>query len=251
MEPYKIGEIFVLLPGIPARTNRGHLGYCSISIVPFNDDGWILFDTGCFGDRELLLSRLNSIGVSPEDVRYTVLSHSHYDHCLNLPVFENSTVVISRAEREYVREVQSGSRIDYSVPECFDELLQEHEVVQFQSSHRLNDDLTLFETPGHTPGGISLLREGDQNMVICGDAVKNAYEFVYENQHSVYETLKTARDSIRKIKDKGDLFIPGHDRPFARASGGGIRFVGDPLRWEVRGDLYPGGQDISITALSR
>ncbi|MEA3273836.1 MAG: MBL fold metallo-hydrolase [Pseudomonadota bacterium] len=39
-----------------------------------------LIDAGCGGGTERLLGNLESIGVLPEQVRYLLLTHCHYDH---------------------------------------------------------------------------------------------------------------------------------------------------------------------------
>ncbi len=40
-----IDDVHILFPGIPARSSRGFLGYCTVVLLP-SEEGWLLFDTG-------------------------------------------------------------------------------------------------------------------------------------------------------------------------------------------------------------
>ena len=40
-----VGDLWVLLSGVPGVTDRGWLGYCTV-VLFLLEDGWALFDTG-------------------------------------------------------------------------------------------------------------------------------------------------------------------------------------------------------------
>ena len=86
-----LGELRILLPGIPGVSSRGYLGYCTVVLFPL-DGGWALFDTGHYSDRHLLITALSEAGVSPNSITHVVLSHLHFDHALNIPLFKNAIV---------------------------------------------------------------------------------------------------------------------------------------------------------------
>lgn len=77
----KMPSIDLLLPGFPGRSNRGYLGWCSIVLIRGNKK--ILFDTGSFGVRDLLLEKLGEAKCGPEDVNMVIISHCHWDHMVN------------------------------------------------------------------------------------------------------------------------------------------------------------------------
>jgi len=232
-----IEDVQILLPGIPARTTRGFLGYCTISLLPF-EKGWLLFDTGHYGDRYMLLEVLENLKISPQDITYVVLSHLHYDHCLNFILFPQATIVLASKELEYAREVIANQRVDYCVPDILDSLLQNREVQVFNSELELGLGIKAFETPGHTPGSIALQIKRTEEIMLCGDAIKNAWEFMRGIPDMVYKGGSTAaRRSIKRIRKMGTILVPGHDRPF-RQKEGEIEFIGG-INWSISADLYP------------
>ena len=117
-----LGDLRVLLSGVPGVTDRGWLGYCTVVLFPL-PDGWALFDTGHHSDRHLLFAALQASAIGPGDIRHVVLSHLHFDHCLNLPLFPNAEVYLSRAELDYARQVSAGEARDFSIPDFWPALL--------------------------------------------------------------------------------------------------------------------------------
>jgi len=68
----------VLLPGIPANSTRGFLGWCNVSLIKFTGKNeYALFDTGNNGDRKQLLSALQVSGITPSRINHLILSHLH------------------------------------------------------------------------------------------------------------------------------------------------------------------------------
>jgi glyoxylase-like metal-dependent hydrolase (beta-lactamase superfamily II) len=56
-----------------------------------------------------------------------------------------------------------------------------------QAGHMLGDHVTLFPTPGHTPGHVSILVKcGDRETVITGDALHSTVQFWYPDWHFNY-----------------------------------------------------------------
>jgi glyoxylase-like metal-dependent hydrolase (beta-lactamase superfamily II) len=66
-------------------------------------------------------------------------------------------------------------------------------------------------TPGHTPGGMSLVLEADgEKWIIAGDAVKNRVELLREKVDMSLNN-EQSRQSICRIKGIADRVLPGHD----------------------------------------
>jgi glyoxylase-like metal-dependent hydrolase (beta-lactamase superfamily II) len=76
-------------------------------------DGKILFDTGFvldggleklyqhtieFSEEDIIDNRLKSIGLSPEDINYVVISHLHADHCGNIHKFKNAEILVNKED---------------------------------------------------------------------------------------------------------------------------------------------------------
>ncbi len=170
------GPFHLLLPGVPGVTSRGYLGYCSQ--VLFRCGGqWGVFDTGHQSDRHLLIAALAEKGLAPADIGLVVLSHLHFDHSLNLPIFPRARVYLSQAELDYAQAVTDGRLVDHSEPDHWRELLAGRELVVCGEALDLPDGLRLERYPGHTPGCLALLHPASRTAV-CGDAIKNAWEAV-------------------------------------------------------------------------
>lgn len=96
----------VILPGIPAYSSRGFLGWCNVSLLTFafshGTKIYALFDTGNIGDRAQLVNALKKKGISAETIDYVFLSHLHYDHSLNMELFKNAKYFVSKEEVEYL-----------------------------------------------------------------------------------------------------------------------------------------------------
>ncbi len=48
------------------------------------------------------MRRMQEVGLDPSSVAFLILTHLHFDHCLNLDLFPAATIVLSRAEHAYV-----------------------------------------------------------------------------------------------------------------------------------------------------
>ena len=114
------------------------------------DQGLIVFDA-LYGDlTEMLIRNIRSLGFDPNDIRYLIGSHAHYDHIGGAARFQRefSTVVMMTEEdwlltegpaqfREYPRPIRHLSASDGSTLTL--------------GRTRLN----FMKTPGHTPGVLS------------------------------------------------------------------------------------------------
>ena len=240
-----LGEFRVLLAGVPGRTDRGWLGYCTVLLFSL-DDGWALFDTGHQSDRHLLVGALSASGLAPGDIRHVVLSHLHFDHSLNLPLFPRADLYLSRAERDYARRVSAGELTDHSIPDHWPALLEGRRVHLIEEELLLPPAGRLRVLPGHTPGCMALFGNG---AVACGDVIKNGWEAVTGKAGQAAAGEEAASASIAAVKARAEAIIPGHDSPF-RLGPGSIEYL-QPFRLEVRASLYPDPPERSVLTLER
>lgn len=243
-----LGDLRILLAGVPGVTDRGWLGYCTVALFPL-EDGWALFDTGHYSDRRLLLDALRKANVSPDDIRHVVLSHLHFDHSLNLPLFRNAQVYLSRAELEYAGKILSGEAQDPAIPDFWPSMLDNHRVHAVDDGFRLSPTKRLRVFPGHTPGSMAMFCDGPPRVAVCGDAVKNAWEAVTGRSGMPLAGDATASASIASILREATVLVPGHDVPFVM-NADGVEFLA-PFRWEVKISLYPDGPEETVASLHR
>ncbi len=165
---------------------------------------------------QLLADR--SLDVS--DIDFIVLTHLDWDHCMNLPLFPDTKVLIQRAEWEGLPPhpfISSGFAPDYRYA-----AMENRGVELIDGDHEIIPGLDLLFTPGHTPGGQSVAAATPQGKyVIAGlctiwenyypdeDMIeKAAYEVIPPGGHT---DLFQAYDSVLRIRDEAGLnLLPAH-----------------------------------------
>lgn len=199
-----------MFPGFPGRSSRGFLGWSSCVLVRKPGEKPILFDTLGFNERYALLTRLRELGVAPEEIGTVLLSHFHFDHAVNYPLFPNATFYLHEEE---VRHIEENGRKDLAVPvEMFPALRDSGRLELLSGESGTVEGLNWLHTPGHTPGLYSILAEYQgEKWAIVSDTVKNIQELCSGDVSMTWDDAKS-RESIDKIKQWADIVVPGHDR---------------------------------------
>jgi glyoxylase-like metal-dependent hydrolase (beta-lactamase superfamily II) len=85
----------------------------------------ILIDTDTINNREELIKELKKLKANPEDIDIVILTHHHYDHIENIPLFKNAKIYGS--PKDFRKNVLDIKKL--KIPE-----------------------LKIIETPGHSKG---------------------------------------------------------------------------------------------------
>src|SRR5690348_10538456 len=97
-------------PPVRIHANTYLVGSCGISsILIVGDQGDILIDGGTEEDADLIADNIRALGYRPEDIRFILTSHEHYDHVggiAKLQRLSGATVVTSAAA---AKVISSGS----------------------------------------------------------------------------------------------------------------------------------------------
>lgn len=236
----------ILLPGVPVSSGRGALGWCSVVLLRWRGQN-ILFDTGSYGDRHLLLARLAACGLAPEDVDLIFASHLHYDHVANAEIF-GCPVLVAERERRYAVEQEYVARGDPFVPRALVPFLGSR-LQGVREGEELAPGLRTVALPGHTPGSTGLLLE-DEGVLLAGDAVKNVWDFVRGEPPPSFHSKETAPENYRRIRELARVVVPGHDRAFELLPGGGLRYLpgGEPVKLDLYAD--PAAPPAPLTLLA-
>jgi N-acyl homoserine lactone hydrolase len=105
-------------------------------------------------------SQLAAIGLTPADVNYVLVSHTHGDHIGNIGLFPDATVVVQQAEYQWINSPPPSDPNLNTLVTLARKLLGQPRRLQL-----ITGDVDLFRdgsvklisTPGHTPGSQSLM----------------------------------------------------------------------------------------------
>ena len=114
------------------------------------DQGLILFDT-LYGDlTDLVIDGIRELGFEPDDVRYVIVSHAHYDHIGGARRFQAEFgCVVMMSEADWQMTEEDAVYRNYPKP-------IRHLSVSDGSTLNLGRvRLRFMVTPGHTPGVLS------------------------------------------------------------------------------------------------
>jgi N-acyl homoserine lactone hydrolase len=209
--------IDVLLPGFPCKADRGFLGWCNVLLLK-TGNSMMVIDTGNNGDRPVLLQALAAKGIDPQSVDTLLITHLHYDHCLNADIFTRATLIIGAKEWDYANSDLPRLHNDPFVPKMCLPYIASRRPTLVEEGHHLSDGMKIVELPGHTPGCIGLLCEKD-GLLIAGDAVKNARDFYFNDPGMCFDSQANGVASLKKAAMLAKNIFPGHDSQFSTANG--------------------------------
>jgi len=206
---------------------------CFLVIHP---KGLLLFDTG-LSDRlvgrplwenvdggygqikfNTLRGQLADIGVTPADITYLAISHSHFDHVGNANDYAGSIWLAQKAELDFM----FGAGADPAYLPLYSSLAHARKQV-FAGDHDVFGDgsVVLKLTPGHTPGHqalyVKLARTG--GVVLAGDLYHYAEERPLHRMPKEEESTGTpaSREAMERfLREKNAQLWIGHSTAFFR-----------------------------------
>ena len=165
-----------------------------------------------------LRGQLADIGVTPGDITYFAISHSHWDHVGNARDYAGSIWLAQKAEIDFM----FGPRADPAYVALYAALAHARKEV-FDGDHDVFGDGTVILklTPGHTPGHQSLYVKlaATGGVLIAGDLYHYAEERTLHRMPREEESTGTARSREiieRFLKEKNAQLWIGHSTAFFR-----------------------------------
>lgn len=188
-------------------------------------NAYILIDTGYRGSKSTILRSLKKLNICPEEIKYIVLTHTHFDHSFNTAYFKKLTgakVIVHRSEADCLlkgrTKIPAGTNL-YSkftsflgnkiftiikrIPACEPEIIID-EKMQFDLN---NLKITAFSCPGHSSGSICMTVNDE--IAFVGDTLFGVFKnsifppFADDTKEMLKSWNKLAKTGCR-------IFYPGH-----------------------------------------
>ncbi len=203
------------------------LGFRVNSYLVGNKNNYILIDTGYRGSKSTILRSLKKLNICLEEIKYIVLTHTHFDHSFNTAYFKKHTgakVIVHSSEADCLlkgrTKIPAGTN-QYSkftsflgdkiftiikrIPSCEPEIIIDEKM---QLEHN-NLKITVFSTPGHSSGSLSI-------------TINDRYAFVGDTLFGVFkndifppfadDTNEMMNSWNKLAKTECSVFYPGHGK---------------------------------------
>ena len=193
---------------------------CNVYLIDGGEE-LALVDAGAGRNPQTLIENVIADGLSPDRLRYLLLTHGHGDHAggaASLRERFNLEVMASREIADAIRKGDEkalsveaarsagGYPTDYHFRPCpVDRELSEGDSIRIGAC-----TVTVIETPGHSRGCVSFYMEaGGLRYLFCGDTIFYGGRLALQNIPDC--DLQASLRSIRRLGTLSvDALLPGH-----------------------------------------
>ena len=167
--------------------------------------------------------QLRRLGLSPNDVRWVVLTHLHQDHDGGLHHFPKAEFIVSRNEWAAAAGFKGrmNGYLNQRWPGWFQPRLVDFNQAPlgpFAGHQSLTQAgaVNLVPTPGHSPGHLSVIfNAGDYALLFAGDASYSQDLLIAQQADGIGVDPQAQRDTHRKIlayaEQMPTIYLPTHD----------------------------------------
>jgi glyoxylase-like metal-dependent hydrolase (beta-lactamase superfamily II) len=210
----KVTDNVYVVPGVVANT-----------YILIGADGLTIIDAGLPRSQKKILAYITSLGKLAGDVKRIIITHADLDHFGGLAALQNATgarTYASQIEADAIAKGESSRKANppgFSLRRLLFTLLSPFFKVQpFQVDEILRDGqilpalggLQVVDTPGHTPGHISLFAPS-LGVLFCGDSMVAGEKGLRHSRPGVTWDETKARESERKQAALGARIVcSGH-----------------------------------------
>lgn len=200
-------------------------GSAASNIYLVTGDRPILIDTGMPRTERAVLRYLESIRMAPSSLAAIVLTHHDIDHIGSAAALHDATsapIWAPHGDLPYIRGELRRHGLKRYLPTLlrpFVGALRSFEVDrELREGDRLPGGFTVIETPGHTPGHISLYRPG---LLIAGDLVSTRPDGPRGKKASVTPSARAMSSDLNQVAEsmrraaglECACIAAGHGRP--------------------------------------
>jgi glyoxylase-like metal-dependent hydrolase (beta-lactamase superfamily II) len=182
--------------GLPGHQwQRVNMGIVSAYIL-YRDGEAAVIDTGLANSQQAIEDALTTAGLGWDSVGHAIVTHRHEDHARGLPevmsLAPDAAWYAGEEDMQFITAQLSGT------------IVRDAEKVF---------DLTIFTTPGHTPGHISVLDEVS-GILVAGDALRTSDGELRQPNPQFTMVMDVANESIAKLATFDyEIVLVGHGEP--------------------------------------
>jgi len=143
--------------------------------------------------RDSVLNQLKSVGMTPDDILYLALSHTHFDHSGHANTMKNSTWLVQQTEYDFITSDEART----NNADLYNAIKDLNKVTKLKGDNDVFGDGTVVikSMPGHTPGHQVLYVELAEHgpLLLTGDLYhlfeNREYKRVPSFNHDAAQTL--------------------------------------------------------------
>lgn len=220
-------------------------------------DAKVLVDVGS-GSRFMadtagrLMDNLERAGIDPSEITHVVITHAHPDHVWGIiddfeeAILPDAEHLMGEAEHDFWMQDGLVNQVEPEMQQFVVGAVNSIEAdgvewTLVQDGHEVVPGLTMFDTPGHTPGHMSLrVDSGDQSLIALGDSMSHAYtNFAHPEWYNGFDADGAQTVATRKrlldMAAEDRIAVLGYHFPFpgvghVQRDGDAYRFI--PALWQ-------------------
>lgn len=189
--PQKLASVIVLKPGYARWEGYASQRACgTITLIKSHKN--CVVDLGIPQDKDVIVRRLKTHGLTPKEIDTVILTHSDIDHVGNLNLFPDAVFI-------------GGN--DVIQGDLFTEF--------FKEKYTVDDYVTVIHTPGHDNRSITVLVKTEKGLVaITGDLFEYEKDWLTVDSSESWEPWSQDKALQKKSRAKvwklADYIVPGH-----------------------------------------
>lgn len=177
--------------------------------------------------KTTFLEDMTAAGFPPSSVTTVMCTHLHFDHVgwnthlVNgkwVPTFPQARYLFGKQEYDHwIHMRNTGGYHDFAhMDDSITPVIEAGLVDFIGPHHEITDEVSLFPTPGHTPGHVSvLIRSRGEEAVITGDLMHHPIQLSYPQRHANFDMDKdqgarTRQAFVDRFGGRDTLVIGSH-----------------------------------------
>ncbi|MDP4284923.1 MAG: MBL fold metallo-hydrolase [Bacteroidota bacterium] len=182
--------------------------------------GLIMFDCGCGDTMEQIFENMRYWDLSPDEIKYCLLTHPHFDHAGGAYLLKKRGVKLL-AIAETAEAVASGDErcCGYLYHKTFQPVTIDQVVQDNDELNLSGTKITVMHLPGHSQGctAYSFMTPDQKHVVVSGDVIGTLLKGDFGWSGSIDFDKKSYIASLQKFaKVDMDMMLPGHGMIYFR-----------------------------------